>query len=324
MGAGISELVAESTEWARAAALEAEAGAFPEQRGMLLLEAARAWRAAGEAARATALLDEQVARGGDDGCYARVQRAEFWAEDADWARAEAELVGLAHQPDLHDGHCTLVAELLVERDRLPEAARWYDRGVARLTLDTLEALAGPGAWTRLGAVMMLRGRRELRARLGQEMDATDELVADLARRDEIDDLGPAPDLDAVTEHLASGGAPPQTLRLLTFQRDQRALAQHRWPRTYPDSDECYYPAAERRWRELAAHGVPDMQVVPVSVAGLVAFAERLGADPTDPAVKTRYIHTVPAEEVIAWPPPRNERCWCGSQTKYKKCCGRPH
>ena len=28
-----------------------------------------------------------------------------------------------------------------------------------------------------------------------------------------------------------------------------------------------------------------------------------------------------AGDVIPWPPARNEPCWCGSQHKYKKCCG---
>lgn len=28
-------------------------------------------------------------------------------------------------------------------------------------------------------------------------------------------------------------------------------------------------------------------------------------------------------EVVAWPPGRNERCWCGSGAKYKKCCAAP-
>ena len=289
-----------------------------------LLEAARAWRAAGEEARAARLVEEQVGEGGDDGCYARVQRAEFRVDDGDWARVEAELAELAHQPGLHEGHCTLVAELLVEHDRLAEAARWYDRGVARLTPEALATLAGPRAWTQLAAVIMLRGRREVRARLGRGPDATDELVSESAPGwAELGDLAAPPDLEAVAEHLAAGGAPPRTLRLATFQRDQRALARHRWPATYPDPDECYYPAAERRWRELAGQGVPDMQVVPVTVDGLVAYAEATGADPTDPAVKTSYIHTVPAEDMIAWPPPRNAACWCGSQTKYKKCCGRP-
>ena len=28
-------------------------------------------------------------------------------------------------------------------------------------------------------------------------------------------------------------------------------------------------------------------------------------------------------DVVGWPPGRNERCWCGSGTKYKKCCAAP-
>ena len=24
---------------------------------------------------------------------------------------------------------------------------------------------------------------------------------------------------------------------------------------------------------------------------------------------------------LPWPPQRNQRCWCGSDRKYKKCCG---
>jgi uncharacterized protein YecA (UPF0149 family) len=28
-------------------------------------------------------------------------------------------------------------------------------------------------------------------------------------------------------------------------------------------------------------------------------------------------------ELIAWPPGRNQPCWCGSGRKYKKCCTAP-
>ena len=28
-------------------------------------------------------------------------------------------------------------------------------------------------------------------------------------------------------------------------------------------------------------------------------------------------------EVVGWPRGRNERCWCGSGMKYKKCCAAP-
>ncbi|MGI5214477.1 SEC-C metal-binding domain-containing protein [Plantactinospora sp. CA-290183] len=38
--------------------------------------------------------------------------------------------------------------------------------------------------------------------------------------------------------------------------------------------------------------------------------------------RARYSETIAEQGVIAWPPPRNGPCWCGSGTKYKKCCGR--
>lgn len=28
-----------------------------------------------------------------------------------------------------------------------------------------------------------------------------------------------------------------------------------------------------------------------------------------------------SNQIVAWPPRRNDRCWCGSGNKYKKCCG---
>ncbi len=31
---------------------------------------------------------------------------------------------------------------------------------------------------------------------------------------------------------------------------------------------------------------------------------------------------LPTQVGIAWPPPRNGPCWCGSGAKHKKCCGR--
>lgn len=110
--------------------------------------------------------------------------------------------------------------------------------------------------------------------------------------------------------------------MLTFQRAERAEAQRRWPGEYTQPDEEYNAIAESRWRELAERGVPSIRVVPATVDGLVAFAERTGGSPTDVAVKTRYVNTVPEPQTLPWPPARNAPCWCGSGRKYKKCCGR--
>lgn len=306
----------------QATRLQATAAESPEYRGTLWIEAACAWRRAGQPDRAARLLNELIAAGGEDGCYARTQRIEFLIDDRNWPQAETELAVLAREADLHETHCTLIAELLLAHDQLTGAARWYDRALTRLTPDVLAQLRGPRGWAQLAAVVMLRGRKDLRARLGLPPDAGDELIAgvDQAWLPRTD----APDLDTVAEHLAAGGIPPRGLRLLVFQRDQRAHARERWPQAYPEPDTQYYPAAEARWRHLAQHGAHNIQIVPATVAALDAFAQRAGTDPTDSTTKTRYIQTVPDTAMIPWPPRRNAPCWCGSGAKYKKCCGQLH
>jgi len=88
-----------------AAALEAEAEEHPEERGEILLEAAAAWRRAGRAERASELLAELVAAGGEDACYARFELAEGYFEDGAVGEAYAELTALSREAALNDGHC---------------------------------------------------------------------------------------------------------------------------------------------------------------------------------------------------------------------------
>jgi hypothetical protein len=208
----------------------------------------------------------------------------------------------------------MVAELLAERGDIAGALSWYDRVVARLPVEELDAVRGPDGWARFASIP-LRGRREVRRRLGLPPDATDAIVP-------VAPLEQPRDVDELRAHLNAGRRPPRELRVLTFQRGERAEARRRWPGEHTDSDEAYYPEAEHRWRELAGRGVPAIRVVAGTVAGLVAFAESAGESPTDSAVRVRYAEAVRPEQTITWPPPRNAPCWCGSGVKYKKCCGR--
>ncbi|MDT2009927.1 hypothetical protein FXW78_51060 [Rhodococcus opacus] len=58
-----------------------------------------------------------------------------------------------------------------------------------------------------------------------------------------------------------------------------------------------------------------------SVDGLVEFADRENLDPADEATCEDYAeHAAALAPKCAWPPGRNEPCWCGSARKYKKCC----
>lgn len=295
-----------------ARSLEDDAVRYPEERSEILLEAADAWRRAGGYSRATELLAEIIGTGGEDGCFARYQLAEIHFERGADEEAEAELAALARDPALTDGHCELVGELLEERGDLPGAARWYDRGVARLDAEALDGLRDPDGWADMATGMLVRNRRHVREQLGLAPDATDELVPERP--------APPTDLDGIRKRMAAG-ARPREVRLLTFQRAERIEALRRWPDEYQGDE--YYALAEQRWRELAAEGVPSITVVPASIDELVEFAERTGGSPTDSAVKARYCETVPRQRTIAWPPPRNAACWCGSSVKYKKCCGRP-
>jgi tetratricopeptide (TPR) repeat protein len=295
-----------------AVALEAEAEEYPDERGEILLEAAVAWRAAGRPERARELLEQLIAGDGEDSCYARFQLADDYFSDGADEKAYAELALLAREPALHDGHCEMAADLLAERGDLSGALKWYDRAVARLTPEALDELRDPDGWLQSSSIM-LRNRRDVRCRLGLTPDAMDEMTPDAP-------VGPLADFDDVRSRAATS-EPPREVRMLVFQRDERAEARRRWPDAFAEPDEEYYPAAERRWRELSGTGVPSIRVVPMSVAGLCEFADRAGFSPTDEEARASYAQTISGERMIAWPPARNSPCWCGSGTKYKKCCG---
>jgi hypothetical protein len=66
-----------------------------------------------------------------------------------------------------------------------------------------------------------------------------------------------------------------------------------------------------------------LRVVPLEVAGLLAYASREGKDPASRQTRLDYSGHVSQDHDIAWPPERNAPCWCGSARKYKKCCGAP-
>jgi Plasmid pRiA4b ORF-3-like protein/SEC-C motif len=82
----------------------------------------------------------------------------------------------------------------------------------------------------------------------------------------------------------------------------------------------------RREIEQALQGmVAPVRVVPLDVPGLLAYAQRESKEPAHR--RTRLAYTSWLYETggyaVAWPPERNGPCWCGSGTKYKKCCGSP-
>jgi len=296
--------------------LEADALAHPDEREEILLEAADAWHRAGRTDRAHAILADLVAQGGEYGCHARVQLADQHLQAGEAALADVELAALAKDPALGEGHCELVAELLAAHGDLDQAARWYDRAAVRLTDDQLDALRRRDGWLAIAATIMLRNRQHVRQQLGLSPDTLDDLITDSPESG-----GPTTSEDLL--NLLDAGITAGRTRMLTFQRDQRRLAQQHWPDEYTQPEEEYYTAAEHRWREVRDGGVAAITVVPANVDDLITFAERHGGSATDADIKRRYCQSIPDSETVTWPPDRNASCWCGTGRKYKKCCGRP-
>jgi hypothetical protein len=304
--------------------LEAEAGRHPDWAGELLLDAATAWRQAGEPERAIAVLRELVASGGEEGQFAQVLLAEVYFDLGRDDAARAELAALKSAPPCSPGPCEVAAELFEERGDLAAAGEWYDTAAAVLTDDELAALGGEFGWPSYPAHVLL-GRSRVRQLLGFPTDELDDAVRRARERSGVGALPSADDLLA-----GHGGVPLGTreVRTLFWQRPEFHASRERWPALFDSNGTdpvVYHRGLEDRFRQLSGRGVARVTLVPGTAEGLDRFALGTGRDPAEDTTRHAYMcELVDAGETIAWPPPRNGRCWCGSGSKYKKCCGGPH
>ncbi len=156
-----------------------------------------------------------------------------------------------------------------------------------------------------------RNRRNRRRILAEE---SPEL---LARLDVIDnsDYEPEPVSIGQAGRLGVGWFPP----------GEWATAVQRWPDLLEDNPVdygAYARGVEARTKQIArAVAGRPLHLVPLSVEGLVEYAETEGVDPGAAETRATLGAQLVETEGVAWPPGRNERCWCGSGSKYKRCCG---
>jgi hypothetical protein len=161
-----------------------------------------------------------------------------------------------------------------------------------------------------------------RARAGDDAeDLAEALVQRLEARREFGREEDDDDREAATLVVAAGPVPQPVVFWFPPEEGVRAAA--RWPEV---ADELADRAAYDRQVEQDAREASDAAgrhpaIVPVVLDDFVAWFAASGRDGDELDALQEY-----AEEhgagAIAWPPGRNDPCWCGSGRKYKKCCGR--
>lgn len=150
-------------------------------------------------------------------------------------------------------------------------------------------------------------RALLRREHGETPDG-DDLVAFQALEEIGQRFSPANDSEAIQ---------------LFVPRSELAAARERWPEEADelgmDEPDAFYADLELLWRQWPKAG-GAIVLRPLTVA-------QLEAHDASPAVPADALPPALVEELetegdgIAWPPGRNDACWCGSERKYKRCCG---
>lgn len=124
-----------------------------------------------------------------------------------------------------------------------------------------------------------------------------------------------------TARAVAPAARPTMLAFAWFPSDEWAAARTWWPdlADLPADHTAYSHQIESRVKAIAKHttGHP-FHIAPLRVDELITLmGERAG---TATARSERAAQMVQEGRAIAWPPARNDRCWCGSGRKYKQCC----
>ncbi|MGW5560009.1 SEC-C domain-containing protein [Micromonospora sp. NPDC003944] len=281
----------------------------PADTGYALLVAADILEQAGDLADALALATRAIAEQPDDNAYARGVRGGLLLRLGRSDEGMAELTAL--RPLLEtDPAATYLIDELVESGDAETALEWLT-GALDVILERTRTQQYTSEDAQDEAAAMIYGLAQRRHDLREEQGLP---------HDEYDNL--ADRLRAASTHaLDALDDGPATL--LFWPRAEFAALLVRWPAladSHPPTWDEHRTTVERAFVETSARGGANLGVVNGTVDGLAAFAERAGSDPTDEETLDEYADSLDEAGVTAWPPGRNDTCWCGSGAKYKKCC----
>jgi len=271
-----------------------------------------------------------------------------WAGEPDGRCRIAELL-------IRDGRMQQATEIWqqVRADTPDDVWLYHNAGLEYAAIDDHETAL---TWLTQGLrLAMATGDPE--GLVEQLADLREESLSELGRRQDqlqrdaqefLDNPPPPPGRRHRVPGTAPTAAPPATAPAPSAQdpvrRQTQAPVAFAW---FPATD---YPPALRHWPQLTQHGPAKgaadhaayilalqrtltryadagssrLHVAAVRVGPFLAWCQQAGRDPATPDARSGYAAELlrradPA--VVAWPPGRNQRCWCGSGRKYKQCCG---
>jgi tetratricopeptide (TPR) repeat protein len=285
----------------------------------LLSELADEYDAAGRTDEALAAMVEAISEGYTGRPDARCRLAGIFMHAGQFASAEALWADVkSTDPDDLWLYHSAAVEYAAMRDH-ETALRWVTQGLKlALRLDDPDDLAG----------MLLDLRGDCLVALGREFDELQDraetFVLTSAVRPSVLSNAPVSPATGIAR-----GAVHAAARWAWFPASEYARALRLWPELTTDGGLAargcdhvtYCHRMQARIREGAGELMVGVAIAPVRVDDYLAWCERAGEDPAN--ARARYAAALPVEQLIAWPPGRNDACWCGSGRKYKRCCGLP-
>ncbi|MEV0703848.1 SEC-C metal-binding domain-containing protein [Saccharopolyspora sp. NPDC050389] len=287
-----------------AEALEADAETSGEQCNDLV-EAADYWHFAGEHEREERAL-RVAAEVDDDGnvLHGPAAYAKFLLTHGRRAEAEERFARLLREGSNCEWAYVTASVAYQLVDEPQEALRWLNIGVNRFvpSLDAEMEMGDAG-------FELLRQRSLLRRELGLPADGPDELLGRLTEHGR-----------QIGEQIKNIQRHDENVAILYWPAADFANLQRERPNWYPGIEHLEH----RREAERALQQRPEAAVVIGSIEALVDFAASRGIALDEQSTRAEFAAEAARRGLaIAWPPSRNDACWCGSARKYKKCCGAP-
>jgi tetratricopeptide (TPR) repeat protein len=268
-----------------------------------LLDSAQLYLKAREPDRAIAVWKQLIEAGGEESDWGHLEYADYLLRRGKEQEAHEHLVALMVGRRVCGEPWRLTAELLEERGDPDTALFWYSAAASQISPEP--SASGEPLWAR----QMRAGRRRLKWAIGIPFD-DDDLRAELGVR-EADDKW--------FDLLRLMGDPEVVEgRLAFWARGDFVHAQRLWSvHIVAPTAETYYAKIEA---VLRTHGGGPVVLVPRSVRAWMAGVEATN-NVRSMAELRPFASRLDDGQTVEWPPGRNDPCWCGSASKYTKCCG---